>query len=84
MSLPELRPGAHQLIASAQREGRELTFHVTKVKERRWNWILTMRYIVTDPVTGEQTINKVFLQTSKERETLEALREHLEAQQHIQ
>ncbi len=84
MSPPELLPGARRWIDEARREGRELTFHVTKVKEHRWNWILSLRYVTRDPATGERTLHKVLLQTSKDRETLEALREHLEAQKNDQ
>jgi hypothetical protein len=78
MVLPELIPSARRSIEQAHQAGRELTFHVSKVKERRWNWILTMRYIATDPATGEAMLRKVFLQTSKDRESLEVLREYLE------
>ena len=59
-----------------------MTFHVTRTKARRWNWLLTMRYTSQDQTTGQRTLIKVFLRTSKDRETLELLREQLEG--HVQ
>ncbi len=79
MALPELNRQAQERIDQALGEGKRVSFHVTKVKERRWNWILTMRYMSRDPGTGEETPIKVFLQTSKDRESLELIREHLES-----
>ena len=79
MALLALNLRAQERIDQALREGRRVTFHVTKVKKRRWNWILTMRYASVDPTTGQETISKVFLQTSKDRESLESIREHLES-----
>ncbi len=79
MALPELNRQAQERIDQALREGSRVTFHVTKVKARRWNWILTMRYASLNSATGEETLKKVFLQNSKDREHLELIREHLES-----
>jgi hypothetical protein len=82
MSTRGLTPEALARVDEARRVGKDVTFHVSKVKERRWNWILTMRYVAEDPVTRERTLHKVFLQTSQTRDPLEAMREYLETKVH--
>jgi len=61
-----------------------VTFHVSRVQATRWNWVLKMHYVVSDPRTGEKVLKKVLLQTSKTREPLDVLRESLEAQYSVQ
>jgi hypothetical protein len=82
MRLPELTLSARKKVEEILREGHHVTFHVTRTKARRWNWLLTMRYTSQDQTTGQRTLIKVFLRTSKDRETLELLREQLEG--HVQ
>lgn len=67
-----------EILNRAQSEGFPVTFHVSKVKSRRWNWVLTMRYMESDPVTGKSYPEKAVLGTSKTREPLDALKERLE------
>ena len=78
MRLPELSLSALKKIEEALGEGQLVTVHVTRAKARRWNWLLTMRYTSQDQTTGQRTVNKVFLRTSKDREPLEVIRERLE------
>ncbi len=86
MSFPGYRyrgfySGARQLLDEVRQKGYPHSFKVTKVKEHRWNWILTMRYVVVDSTTGQQTVHRAALTNDKAREPLEAIREYLAAQE---
>jgi hypothetical protein len=67
-------------VEQVRDDGHHVTFHVTKVNRRRWNWVLTMRYVTNDPVTDQERLHKVLLRTGTTREPLDALCAHLEAQ----
>jgi hypothetical protein len=66
-------------IEKARREGRGLAYRISKVSARRWNWVLKVHYVRTDPATGLDYEEKILLRTSDERDVLERIREQLEA-----
>jgi hypothetical protein len=66
-------------IEQARREGRDVTFRISKVSARRWNWVLKVHFVRTDPAAGQDYEEQILLRTSDERDVLERLREQLEA-----
>ena len=48
-----MRQSLNQIIETARQSKKGISFHVSKVDRRRWNWVLTVRYHEYDPTTGE-------------------------------
>lgn len=70
---------AWEIVERARHEELPVTFHISKVKKRRWDWELNVRYTEADPVSGQLYPQRSFLYASKSRDELVALKERLEA-----